>query len=533
VRNLKTFTLLSVSILLASCAKTVTSAEQMGVTVTIDSKLSSQGLGTLGINSASKVTTLSTEQGDVPFFAKEIIVRVKNEVAFANFLKKYGGVVLQDGSIPAPPIEGKIGDAPTMPQKEWRLVRITAPNVDLSVFAKKLEKKGVRGKVRVPDQETANQYALSLEMESNADLGTEVNYAMKSTASGTATEHKSTAAGGYRNPNSDWWLNSSTGNTIKAWEQLGATGGYIGIAIIDSGFTPGDWDMTGYDPITKTGSRYVYQYDFSQNDYDVTSDSTGDMDYQGSTWHGNGAANVAFGAQNNHYGSSGVAPGAIPMLFRIGRSGSGLLSYYDAGRAVDTATAWGAKVISMSFVADTPGGAGVPNTYLGDALNRSNAAGVINVAALGNSNRYVGTTRYPWFMYPIPAIWPSVIAVGATNYDNTRSSYSNYGDAAQIWAPAGEGGFQILGGPRPNFSCYTEAARCSDVDDTVRTYNGTSAATPYVAGAIALMKQRNINLKLDQVLSILQSTSRKDTPDGNVNVRGVIDVYAAVKKARP
>ncbi|WP_217218500.1 S8 family peptidase [Deinococcus peraridilitoris] len=393
------------------------------------------------------------------------------------------------------------------------------------MLAEKLAKRGIKGKVEVPDQATANLYSLALDYENGVDVSTGVNYVMHATASGSALEHRSSSTS-FMQPKNDWWNGPSTGNVLPAWEKSGASGAGVNVAIIDTGFTPRDWDMTAYDPITYGGWRFVYEYDFGQRDYDVSADSTGDVNANGVSWHGHGAAAVALAAQNNHYGTSGIAPDATPFLFRIGRGVGNLLSYYDAGWAVDTAVAWGADVINMSFSTLTPGGAGVPNTYLGAALQRSDNARVINVAAMGNDNRYTDNNRYPWFLYPVPAVWPTVIGVGATTWNNTRASYSNFGPAVDIWAPA-----EVLNvGPSPLgwASCYSTATRCSDRAGAVETYNGTSAAAPFISGTMAMMKQRFPNMSRKNALDILNQTVKRNTTDGNVNGAGLIDVGEAV-----
>lgn len=372
-------------------------------------------------------------------------------------------------------------------------------------------------------------------------LSIEPNYAMKaSQATSSSREHYN--GGGFNLPRNDWWLDSAQGgNVLQAWTELGVSGRGVNIAIIDTGFLPNDYDITSYNPHAQTvmySRRWSpYQYNFDQgatNAYDVTADSNGDPDYYGHTFHGHGVASVALAAQDNQYGVSGVAPLATPILFRIGRSPSGLYSYYDAGRAVDTAIAWGAHIINMSFLAYTPGEAGVPNSYLGEALQRSENAGLINVAAMGNDNKWVGNSNWWWDQKPVPASWSTVIGVGATNISRQKASYSNWGPEVDLWAPAGDNGTLIRTAPNRWESCYATPMRCGDRANYLGVFDGTSAASPYVAGAIALMKEVKPSLTRAEALSILQQTSYKNTGDANVdgNGSGLINVYAAVKMAR-
>ncbi|WP_345457041.1 S8 family peptidase [Deinococcus aluminii] len=468
------------------------------------------------------------------FFEQELVVRVTDETAFQSFLTKYNGVVVNDGALPAPPSSSL--KTRVVPDRQWRLVRVKAPMVSLEELAQELAALGMQGDIRIPDQDTANLYALALDYAHTDGVKAELNLALKPQASGSALEHQRSPSV-FRQPMNNWWLQAGAGNVIRAWEEFGTSGQGVGIAIIDVGFTPNDPDIINSDPLNGIGARRgVMQYDFAQNDYDVTSDAGGDPDPNGTTWHGHGTAAIAFGAQNNHYGETGVAPDATPMLFRVGRGIGNAMSYYDAGRAVDTAVAWGASVISMSFSANTPGGVGIPGTYLGAALDRAEARGVINVAAMGNSQNgeYYDFARWPWKTYPVPAVWSAVIAVGATNSINTRASYSNYGPVVGIWAPAGEsnGADAIRVAPSNKYSsgCYS-INFCMTTDET-EIFPGTSAAAPFVAGAVALMKQVKPSLTKRDVLNIFSQTARKNTPDGNVNGAGLINVYEAVKLAR-
>jgi len=92
---------------------------------------------------------------------------------------------------------------------------------------------------------------------------------------------------------------------------------------------------------------------------------------------------------------------------------------------------------------------------------------------------------------------PSVIGVGATTENNTKASYSNYGDKIDILAPGGID--KNHGLPAANY--YNKYY--------ITNFNGTSAAAPVVAGVVALMFQVNPNLTPDQVREILIKTADK------------------------
>ncbi|WP_293912412.1 S8/S53 family peptidase [Deinococcus sp.] len=486
-------------------------------------------------------TLMRTEQGNIEFFQKEVIVKVTDEKSFGKFLKKYDGVVLNDGTSPTPVLSGaeKGNKLRPVPQGLWRLVQITTPAVSMDAMAKRLSKDELKGKIEFPDQETANLYYATQTAQDEFGLAVTTNYVMRPTGATGNDQDALLSTGGRVTPNSpSWYWQFKKTGVIRAWEELGYTGFRPDVGIIDTGFKPNDYELTGFNPIKNSstwfkGNIASQQYDYQDGDTDVTS-FDGDPDYNNSLWHGMSVAQVALGASNNQYGSSGVAPGAWPYLYRLGRGIGNALSFYDAARAVDRAVASGVDIINMSFGTLMPGGGNVPNPYgfyLSDALLRAEAAGVINIAAAGNDNRYQDSVRYPWFLYPVPASWSSVIAVGATDELDKKASYSNWGPMVQIFAP----GVNLTASFTPGnaSSCYTASQLfCASTNLTSnQRFDGTSAASPFVAGAVALMRDANFSLNRADVVKILQSTAFKSTGDPAVDSIGRINVYEAVKKA--
>jgi len=473
----------------------------------------------------------------------EFVIEARDENAFDALLKRYSGTVLKDGTIPAPPT----GILKSATKSNWKLVRLKSPTTTVEALAVSLDKAGAKGKVRVSDQQAVNQMNFLLQNASSEGLTVEANYVLKpqSYASPFSSE-QFLGANGYFKPLDSWWLSNrygGSGDATGAWGE-GMDGTGVTIAIIDVGFKKENPDLLGINPTNnqRVNTRSVSGYNFTAGAYDPYNswgaDSTGDV-IGNVSWHGQGVADVALGANNNQYGTSGVAPNANAYLFRLGRGSTGY-SYYDAGVAVDTARAWGANIINMSFSGLSPGAVGAPNTYLGAAIDRADAAGVIVVAALGNNSRYVGGrgAAYPWFLYPIPAFWSPVIAVGAVNIDGNISSYSNYGDRVDIYAPAGEGSDFITTSLPGGDSCWSSGAlACQQTPNGVTLFNGTSASSPYVAGVIALMKQAKPSLSKTQILQILRNTAFKPnggvrSTNGVVQVAGVVQAGNAVRAAK-
>ena len=175
----------------------------------------------------------------------------------------------------------------------------------------------------------------------------------------------------------------------------------------------------------------------------------------------------------------------------------------------------------MSFSVRTAGAFGIPNTYLASALANAEAAGLINVAAAGNDGGWVGTTKWIWDTFPIPASWSSVISVGAVNPDRNRTSYSAWGPGVQVFGP---GSSDLAPSPKNCGNYFTD--RCVNVNYTYN-FNGTSNASPFIAGVAAMMKQAKPSITTQQVRSLLINTSTR-----NAAGEAVVNAWAAVSAAK-
>ncbi|MEK7520679.1 MAG: S8 family peptidase [Patescibacteria group bacterium] len=176
--------------------------------------------------------------------------------------------------------------------------------------------------------------------------------------------------------------------------------------------------------------------------------------------HGSHVAGI-IAALNNAIGTVGAAPLADLYAVKVlNRQGSGYLS--DIIEGLDWAIANNIQVVNMSL--------GTSSDILSfrEAVQRVNAAGVVQVAAAGNSGGSVG----------YPAAYPEVIAVSATDSGDALASFSSRGPEVDLAAP----GVGI-------YSAYKGTGYA--------TLSGTSMAAPHVAGSVALVLSVPISVAYD------------------------------------
>ncbi len=186
---------------------------------------------------------------------------------------------------------------------------------------------------------------------------------------------------------------------------------------------------------------------------------------------------------------------------------------------IKVAAASGADVISLSVGLACPMVTWIckppfddPWEDLRSAVSYAQARGVIVVAAAGNNAKAYYDDKY------IPCGIGGVICVGAIEHDKMAASYSNYGPAVDIWAPA-----NINTTPNPTTAANTGIA-------ALPVFSGTSASTPFVAGVVALMRTLNPTLTGKQALAILVETANS-SPDPKVTP-SYTDAYRAVLRAK-
>ena len=180
----------------------------------------------------------------------------------------------------------------------------------------------------------------------------------------------------------------------------------------------------------------------------------------------------------------GVAKGVKLVGVRVlNCSGSGSTSGVIAGVDWVTANASGPSVANMSL----GGGA---SSALDTAVRNSVASGVTYAVAAGNENQNACNVS--------PAREAQALTVGATGQTDGRASFSNYGSCVDLFAP----------GVGIRSAWYTSPTATASL-------NGTSMASPHVAGAAALYLADNPGASASQVSSAILDATTKGVVTGS------------------
>jgi serine protease len=288
-------------------------------------------------------------------------------------------------------------------------------------------------------------------------------------------------------PNDPMWDQQWNMEMIDApagWRTGGGKG--VKVAVIDTGISPVE-DLQGV-PMTK-GKSFVPFVRKPLDDHG----------------HGTHVAGTIAQATNNGVGVAGVAPNVTLMPYKaLSRQGFGSSDWIAA--AIDHAADNGADVINMSL-------GGPYSKVLDLAAQKAAERGVVVVAAAGNTGKR-GVSS--------PASNKLVIGVSSVGPDDVLAYYSTFGEGVDIAAPGGDKRQGDAGGV---------------LQDTVdgsghayKSFQGTSMATPHVAGAAAVLV--GMGLDADATRDVLLSTAVDHGDEGWDEKYGYgrLDMAASVRR---
>ncbi|OGG17228.1 hypothetical protein A3D78_07090 [Candidatus Gottesmanbacteria bacterium RIFCSPHIGHO2_02_FULL_39_14] len=217
--------------------------------------------------------------------------------------------------------------------------------------------------------------------------------------------------------------------------------------------------------------------------------------------HGTHVAGISSAITNNGVGVAGTSYNVRLLNAKgLGDNGSGYYSWI--ANCIIWSADNGASVINLSL-----GGSSSSQT-LADSVNYAWNKGVVVVAAAGNSGS--SSPSYP-------AYYANSVAVAATDENDQKAGWSNYGSWVDLAAPG--------------VSIYSTAPNHTN---SLKIYNyaflsGTSMATPFVSGLAALLKSAG-NLNNQEIIDNLYNNADKISQTGNYWQYGRINALNSLKE---
>ena len=327
-----------------------------------------------------------------------------------------------------------------------------------------------------------------------------------------------------------------TQNIIKVranevWS-LGYTGSGVVVAVVDTGVNYDHLDLA--DHLWDGGVEFPHHgWDFVNNDNDPMDD------------HGHGTHCAGTVCGDGTAGSqTGMAPDATLMILKcLNASGRG--STTNIVNAMQWAVEHGCDVISMSLGGSTP-----------SALYRNTCASILDagvVAAIAAGNNGDDLVAYPVpnnvhfpggcpppYLDPRQALNPGglscSVCVGAVDYNDSPASFTSRGPVT--WANTEFADYRYVPNSAVEFGLIRPDVCAPGVDIKSADYSnitgytlmdGTSMATPCVAGCMALILSKDPNITPAEMCKLLEETSIPlSESKSNLTGTGRVDVMAAI-----
>lgn len=335
-------------------------------------------------------------------------------------------------------------------------------------------------------------------------------------------QHQATSNDTYYTNGSLWGMYGATtspanqfgSGAAAAWAagKTGSSAVYVGI--IDEGYMYTHTDLAanaGVNPgeiagnsVDDDGNGYVddvYGWDFDGNNNTVF-DGTGDD-------HGTHVAGTIGAVGGNGTGVAGVVWNVKMLNAKFLGSRGGTTA--NAIKAVDYFTDLKNRGLNIVATNNSWGGGGYSQA-LYDAIVRANNAGILFIAAAGNS----GTNNDVTPSYPSGYNVDNIIAVASITSTGALSSFSQYGATSVD-----------IGAPGSGIWSTVPVSSKGKIVSGYASYNGTSMATPHVTGAAALYKSLNPGATAAQIKNAILSSAiptpslaGKCVTGGRLNVSG-------------
>jgi thermitase len=273
-------------------------------------------------------------------------------------------------------------------------------------------------------------------------------------------------------------------DAVEAWTVT--TGSGIGVAVLDSGVATDNPDIT---------PKVVARANFTT--------ARNNEDNYG---HGTHVAGIVAATADNSIGVAGVCPGCTILAGKV-LSDTGMGSSSGLANGINWAVNSGAKVINMSLVVGA-------SLTLEAAVNNAWSKGVVLVAAAGNGGNQTMT---------YPAAYPNVIAVGATDNNDAKASFSTYGDT---WVDVAAPGVNVYSTfPNHKFVIARQSGRSYGYD----VGSGTSMAAPVVAGVAALAWRSHAGATNESVRANVELTAEMKQGQESYWAHGRVNANDAVR----
>ena len=312
--------------------------------------------------------------------------------------------------------------------------------------------------------------------------------------------------------------NISQINAPEAWA-MGIDGSGTVVASIDTGV---QWDhpalkekYRGYDPANPNSPNHEFNW------FDATSAGRGAAyDDQG---HGTHVTGTMVGSEPNGSNQIGVAPGAkwiaVKAFTASGGTSADLLEAGEWILAPKDANGTPHPEMAPDVVNNSWGGGPGLNEWFRPMVQAWRAAEIFPEFSAGNTTL---TNPGGAGSIAVPANYPESYATAATNNTNALASFSLRGPS-----PYGE--------VKPDISAPGVNIRSAVPGSGYEGgWNGTSMAGPHVSAVVAMLKQVNANLSVDEIETILNETaipltdsSYPTVPNNGYGV-GLVDAHAAV-----